>query len=119
MYLLGIELNSNASTALAIASGVGIDSEMYLLYRVREELRTNNNFQEALITGFVKVRKALIYSNFALILGLWAVIPVPLYVGYVGFGMGLVLLICFLLSFFITPFIWNELRPKFVTRKND
>jgi predicted RND superfamily exporter protein len=107
MILAGIELNSNATAALAIASGVGIDSEVYLLYRVREEFQRIGNFREALVQAFVKIRRALIVSNGALILGCWALAPIPLYVGYVGFGMGLVLLLCFVFSGIISPILWG------------
>jgi predicted RND superfamily exporter protein len=106
MYLVGIELNSNAISALAIASGIGIDSEVYLLFRVREEFAKVGNFREALVQGYVKIRRALLVSNGALILGCWALIPVPLYIGYVGFGMGLVLLFSFVMSAILSPILW-------------
>ncbi len=106
MYLLGIELNSNAIAALAIASGVGIDSEVYLLFRVREEYAKLGDFRESLVQGYVKIRRALVVSNGALILGCWALTPVPLYIGYVGFGMGLVLFWCFVMSAVLSPLLW-------------
>ncbi|MGA6972258.1 MAG: MMPL family transporter [Candidatus Binatus sp.] len=115
MYLLGIEINSNAIAALAIASGVGIDSEVYLLFRVREEYAKVGNFREALIQGYVKIRRALLVSNGALILGCWALIPVPLYIGYVGFGMGLVLFWCFLMSAVLSPILWAWFGEQVVT----
>lgn len=107
MVMVGIELNSNAVAALAIASGVGIDSEVYLLYRVREEYAAIGNFHEALVRGYVKIRRALIVSNGALIVGCWILTPIPLYVGYVGFGMGLVLLFCFVISAVMSPILWS------------
>jgi predicted RND superfamily exporter protein len=115
MYLLGIEINSNAIAALAIASGVGIDSEVYLLFRVREEYGKLGNFREALVQGYVKIRRALLVSNGALILGCWALIPVPLYIGYVGFGMGLVLFWCFLMSAVLSPILWAWFGEQVVT----
>jgi uncharacterized protein len=107
MRLVGIELNSNTIGALAIASGVGIDSEVYLLFRVREEYMVLQDFREALVQGYVKIRRALLVSNGSLILGCWALIPVPLYIGYVGFGMGLVLLLCFVMSAILSPILWS------------
>ena len=115
MYLLGIEINSNAIAALAIASGVGIDSEVYLLFRVREEYAKLGDFREALVQGYVKIRRALLVSNGALILGCWALIPVPLYIGYVGFGMGLVLFWCFLMSAVLSPILWSWFGERVVT----
>jgi predicted RND superfamily exporter protein len=115
MHLLGIEINSNAIAALAIASGVGIDSEVYLLFRVREEYARIGNFREALVQGYVKIRRALLVSNGALILGCWALVPVPLYIGYVGFGMGLVLFWCFLMSAILSPILWAWFGEQVVT----
>ena len=107
MITCGIELNSNATAALAIASGVGIDSEVYLLYRVREEYLRLHDFREALVQGYVKIRRALLVSNGALILGCWVLAPIPLYIGYVGFGMGLVLALCFITSAVVSPIVWS------------
>lgn len=107
MVLCGIELNSNTVAALAIASGVGIDSEVYLLFRVREEYRTLGDFKESLIRAYVNIRRALVVSNGALILGCMILAPVPLYIGYVGFGMGVVLLVCFLMSAILSPILWS------------
>jgi predicted RND superfamily exporter protein len=115
MYLLGIELNSNAIAALAIASGVGIDSEVYLLFRVREEYAKLGDFRESLVQGYVKIRRALVVSNGALILGCWALTPVPLYIGYVGFGMGMVLFWCFLMSAVLSPLLWSWFGEEVVT----
>jgi predicted RND superfamily exporter protein len=106
MILAGIELNSNTVAALAIASGVGIDSEVYLLFRVREEYRPLGDFKEALIRAYVHIRRALVVSNSALIFGCMILTPVPLYIGYVGFGMGVVLLVCFLMSAVMSPILW-------------
>ena len=55
----------------------------------------------------MKIRRALIVSNGALILGCWALAPISLYVGYVGFGMGLVLLLCFVSGGTISPILWG------------
>ncbi len=107
MVLCGIELNSNTVAALAIASGVGIDSEVYLLFRVREEYRTLGDFKESLIRAYVNIRRALVVSNGALIFGCMILAPVPLYIGYVGFGMGVVLLVCFLMSAILSPILWS------------
>ncbi len=114
MRLLGVEINSFTTTGMAMASGVGVDAELYLLGRFREEYQRHGNFQEALKQGFIAVREALTYSYLGLIAGCWVLIPIPLYVGYLGFGMGLILVVCFLCSFIISPFLWSILRPKFL-----
>ena len=116
IHLIGIEFNSNVTAALAIASGVGIDAEVYLLYRFREEFPRDRNFKRALFDAFTLVREPLIFSFSALFAGCLAVSIVPLYVGYVGFSMALILLTTFLLSFFVAPVIWSLFRPGFLTR---
>lgn len=116
MQLSGIEINSNVTTGMAMASGVGVDAELYLLGRFREEYRKHGNFRPALKQGFIAVREALTFSYLGLIAGCWVLIPIPLYVGYMGYGMGLILLVCFLCSFIISPFLWSLLQPKFLLR---
>ena len=116
IHLIGIEFNSNVTAALAIASGVGIDAEVYLLYRFREEYPRDKDFKRALFEAFTLVREPLIFSFSALFVGCLAVSIVPLYVGYVGFSMALILLATFLLSFFVAPVVWSLLRPGFLTR---
>lgn len=119
IHLIGIEFNSNVTAALAIASGVGIDAEVYLLYRFREEYPKDGDFHRALFDAFTLVREPLIFSFSALFAGCLAVSVVPLYVGYVGFSMALILLTTFLLSFFTAPVVWSLVRPRFLTRGLD
>ena len=119
IHLLGIEFNSNVTAALAIASGVGIDAEVYLLFRFREEYPKDRNFHRALFDAFTLVREPLIFSFTALFAGCLAVSAVPLYVGYVGFSMALILLTTFLLSFFAAPVVWSMVKPRFLTRGLD
>ena len=116
IHLIGIEFNSNVTAALAIASGVGIDAEVYLLYRFREEYPKDRDFLRALFDAFTLVREPLIFSFTALFAGCLAVSVVPLYVGYVGFSMALILLATFLLSFFAAPVVWSLVQPRFLTR---
>ena len=116
MHLTGVEINSNTTTGMAIASGVGVDAELYLLGRFREEYRKHGDFRLALKRGFISVREALTFSYLGLIAGCWVLIPIPLYVGYIGYGMGMILLVCFVCSFIISPFLWSLLQPKFLIR---
>lgn len=40
--------------------------------------------------------------------------PIPLCVGYVGFGMGLMIALCFLMSGVISPILWSWFGNKLV-----
>lgn len=112
MRFFGIELNSNTVTSLAIASGIGIDAGVYCLYRFREELVAGStSWNDALISSFSHIFRPLIASNAALILGCWALVPIRLYLGYVGFGMGLILLLISIASFVLLPVIWSFFKP--------
>ena len=86
---------------------------------MREEYLKCGNFREALVQGFVKIRRALMVSNGALILGCWSLALIPLYSGYVGFGMGLVLLLCFVFSGILSPIMWAWLGEKIVVGRVD
>ncbi|MGB1885121.1 MAG: hypothetical protein ACPHUF_14550, partial [Gammaproteobacteria bacterium] len=90
--------------------------EVYLLFRFREEYPKDRNFHRALFDAFTLVREPLIFSFTALFAGCLAVSVVPLYVGYVGFSMALILLTTFLLSFFAAPVVWSLIQPRFLTR---
>ena len=117
VYMIGIEFNSNVTSALSIASGgVGIDAEIYLLYRFREEYVKDHDFRRALYDAFTLLREPLVFSFSALFFGCLSVSLVPLYVGYVGFTMALVLLLTFTCSCIVGPVVWSLLQPKFVTR---
>lgn len=117
MCISGIEINSNITSGMAIAMGMGIDAEIYFLYRFREEFGEANDFKASLVLAFKKIRKALIFSHLSLIIGCWFLIPIPLYVGYLGFSMGMIILVCFLTSFIISPFLWSITQPKFLIGK--
>ncbi len=114
LIALGIEINSNAAAVLAVAGGVGVDSGIYLLYRVREEFAPARDFRAALAKGFAKIAPALVMSNAALLAGCWALAPIPLYVGDVGFGMGLVIFSCFVLTAVLSPILWNSIGKRIV-----
>lgn len=116
IYISGIEVNSNATSSLAILMGVGVDAEMYYLFRFREEFKRTKDFTKSLITGFAEIRQALIFSNLALIVGCWSLIPIPLYVGYVGYSMGMSLFIAFIVSFIVDPFLWKICKPNFLIK---
>ena len=102
------------ASSMAIAMGIGIDAEIYFLYRFREEYAVTKDFYQSLTLGFTKIRKGLIFSHLALIVGLMILTPIPLYIGSVGFCMGLIVLICFIMSFIISPILWSVLKPRFL-----
>jgi predicted RND superfamily exporter protein len=119
VHIFGFEINSNTTTSMAIATGIGVDAEVYLLYRFREEFARLKDFRKALVEAFTRIRKGLIYSHLSLIFGLWTLIPIPLYIGYMGFLMGLIILTCFVSSFFLSPVIWSMLKPAFLLKVED
>jgi len=114
LFITGIEINSNASTVCSMGIGVGIDAGVYLLFRFREEFANLKEFQLALFKSFATSGKALLFSFSALVLGCWSVIPVPLYIGYVGYAMGLILFMNFIFTFTLLPALWSIFKPQFL-----
>ena len=80
-------------------------------------LKSKEGFFEKWITkmGVVLVEETRIRWVIVSFVGV-ALIPIPLYVGYVGYAMGMIILICFLVSFVLSPFIWSITKPRFLFR---
>jgi len=119
IHLLGIPIDSNAASSMAIAMGIAIDPQFYFLYRFREEYAKGNNFDHSLGLCFSKILKGVFFSQLALIVGLMILAPIPLYIGSVGFCMGLIILVCFVVTFLTSPIMWSALKPKFLTKGLD
>ncbi|MBW1678988.1 MAG: MMPL family transporter, partial [Deltaproteobacteria bacterium] len=114
LQLSGVEINSNIAVVASMGIGVGIDAVVYLLFRFKEEFRVNKNFEESIVKSFMTAGKANIASYFALVLGCWSVIPVPLYLGYTGYGLGMVLFLNLLITLSTIISLWAIFKPKFL-----
>jgi len=117
LSLSGIEMNSNVSLIVAMGIGVGVDAGIYLLLRFREEFSNSKDFKQALMKSFNTAGKANIFSYVALVVGCWSVIPVPLYVGYVGYGMGMVLFLNLIFIFAVLGAMMVAFKPRFLISK--
>jgi uncharacterized protein len=61
MGMFGIPLNTPNSVSSAMGIGIGADYAIYLLYRLREELRGKGDFEAALRTTMRTAGKAVVY----------------------------------------------------------
>jgi len=61
MGITGIPLNTPNAVSSAMAIGIGADYAIYLLYRMREELRRHEDFDQALTTTMRTAGKAVVY----------------------------------------------------------
>jgi predicted RND superfamily exporter protein len=114
LFLAGIETDSNATTVVSMGIGVGIDAGVYLLFRFREEFAKSKDFAVSLFKSYATSGTALLFSFSALILGCWSVIPLPIYIGHVGFSMGMVLFMNFIFTFTVLPALWAIFKPNFL-----
>lgn len=70
MGWLGLPLDMSAATTVAMAIGIGSDFEIYLLWRLREELvRTGGDTRRASRTAFLTAGKAVVYVAAAIVCG--------------------------------------------------
>jgi hypothetical protein len=69
MGLTGIPLNTPNSVSSALAIGIGADYAIYLLYRMREEQRRLQDFDEALRVTMRTAGKAVVYVATAIVGG--------------------------------------------------
>lgn len=61
MGLTGIPLNTPNAVSSAMAIGIGADYAIYLLYRMREEMRGHDDFDRALRSTMKTAGKAIVY----------------------------------------------------------
>jgi RND superfamily putative drug exporter len=109
--MLGIAIDSNMAIIVSMGFGVGIDAGIYLLFRFREEYQLSRDFSSALVKSFTTSGLAVFFSFSALVLGCWSVIPLPIYIGHVGFGLGAILFLDLVFTITLLPALWAKFKP--------
>lgn len=119
MHLLGVGLDINAMIVAAIGVGVGIDYGIYLLSRIREELRANGGDWAAAITAALHTTgKAILFTATIMMLGIlpWYVMSDLKFVADMGLLLIAIMGINMLLSLIVLPLLIWWVRPGFALR---
>jgi len=116
MGLTGIPLNIPTALVSAMAVGIGADYAIYLTFRMREELRSGAAEAIALRTAFQSAGKAAIYVSTAVAGGFGVLIfswGFNMHV-WMGFLIGLAMLVSSFSTLTVFASLIFTLRPKFI-----
>ncbi|WP_051242203.1 outer membrane lipoprotein-sorting protein [Azohydromonas australica] len=120
MGLTGIPLNTPNSVSSAMAIGLGADYAIYLLYRMREELRRLGDFDAALRETMRTAGKAVVYVASA-IAGGYSVLMLS-FNFYVHIWFGVLIVLSMIVSaataLVLVPALMKAFPPAFLTARS-
>lgn len=116
MGITGIPLNITTALVSAMAVGIGADYGIYMSYRMREELRSNNDEQAAIEKSFKSAGKAAIFVSTA-VAGGFGVLMFSIGFNthiWMGFLIALAMLVSSFSALTVFPALILTIRPKFI-----
>ncbi|MEC4677189.1 MAG: MMPL family transporter [Nitrospirota bacterium] len=114
MGFTGIHLGIGTAAISAMAVGIGADYEIYLIFRLREEIRKRRNVAEAVKVTLLTSGKAIIFVAIAVSSGYGMLAFTGYYLHMEGILVPLAMLTSCLGALAILPSLVLVFRPKFV-----
>lgn len=116
MGITGIPLNTPNAVCSAMAIGIGADYAIYMLYRMREELRKHNNFDRALEQTMRTAGKAVVYVATAIAGGYSVLMLSKGFYVHIWFGILIVLsmIVSAISALVLVPALLKWLPSKFL-----
>ncbi len=114
MGFAGIHLGIGTAAISAMAVGIGADYEIYLIFRLREEIRKGGDVAEAVRTTLLTSGKAIIFVALAVSCGYGMLAFTGYYLHMEGILVPLAMLTSCLGALAILPSLVLVFRPKFV-----
>ncbi len=114
MGFAGIHLGIGTAAISAMAVGIGADYEIYLIFRLREEIRKGGNVAEAVRTTLLTSGKAIIFVALAVSCGYGMLAFTGYYLHMEGILVPLAMLTSCLGALAILPSLVLVFKPKFV-----
>lgn len=114
MGFTGIHLGIGTAAITAMAVGIGADYEIYLIFRLREEIRKGGNVADAVRTTLLTSGKAIIFVALAVSAGYGMLAFTGYYLHMEGILVPLAMLTSCLGALAILPSLVLVFRPKFV-----
>jgi predicted RND superfamily exporter protein len=108
----------NAQQFISLCLGVGIDANVYLLFRYFEEMAKSKDAAAAMERAWTTTGKAVLYSALSLSLAYIPLCFVKTFWAYLGWGSLMILLLNSFASLVILPTILGVFRPKFLFRSD-
>ncbi len=107
-------IDYNAQQFISLCLGVGIDANVYLLFRYFEEFKLTRDMEQAMENAWTSTGKAVLFSALSLSLAYIPLICVKTFWGYLGLGSFEILILNAVGSLFVLPIILGVFRPKFM-----
>ncbi|MBY0315266.1 MAG: MMPL family transporter [Bdellovibrionales bacterium] len=119
MGLVGIPLQIATALVSAMAVGIGADYGIYMSYRIREELRSQKEERQAIKNAFHSAGKATLFVSSA-VAGGFGVLMLSwgfMIHMWMGFLIGMAMLVSSITALTVFPSLILTLRPKFIFEK--
>lgn len=107
-------IDYNAQQFISLCLGVGIDANVYLVFRYFEEMAKSKDAAAAMERAWTTTGKAVLYSALSLSLAYIPLCFVKTFWAYLGWGSLMILLLNSFASLVILPVILGVFKPKFM-----
>ena len=120
MVLMGIGLDVNSLPIAAIGIGVGIDYGIYLLSRICEEFRENQDHGEAIQRAVTTTGKAIFFTATIVLIGIlpWYFLSELKFLADMGLLLVMIMLINMVIALVVLPLLVYLVKPKFIEREH-
>ena len=108
-------LDYNAQQFISLCLGVGVDANVYLLFRYFEEYALVKDMQKAIENAWTSTGKAVLFSGLALSIAYAPLFFTNTFWAYLGLGSFEMLMLNLFGSLYILPLLLGVFRPKFLT----
>lgn len=120
MAFKGIGMNINTLPVAALGIGLGVDYAFYIVDGIREELKINNDLQDAIVKSMHSAGKGVLITAVSLVASvvLWWFSSLR-FQAEMGIMMGLWLCVSATSALIITPAMVYVFRPEFIIGKGE
>lgn len=112
MGLMGIPLDMMTITVAAITVGIAVDDTIHYIYRFREEVRRDGDYQAAMHRSHQTIGRAMLYTSLTIIVG-FSILALSNFIPTIYFGIftGLAMAIALLGALTLLPRLLMIARP--------
>ena len=120
MVMMGIGLDVNSLPIAAIGIGVGIDYGIYLLSRICEEYRDNQDIGDAIGAAVSTTGKAIAFTATIVLIGIlpWYFLSELKFLADMGLLLVMIMLINMVIALVVLPLLVYLVKPKFIEREH-
>lgn len=112
MGLMGIPLDMMTITVAAITVGIAVDDTIHYIYRFREEIRRDGDYQAAMHRSHQTIGRAMLYTSLTIIVG-FSILALSNFIPTIYFGVftGLAMAIALLGALTLLPRLLLMVKP--------